>query len=119
MPLIIICQAIIALGIFNVWLLRYRKSTDWRGGDAKNLREEFELYGLPGWVMAIVGFLKLLFATSLIVGIWFPVLTKPAAIGMTILMLGAIIMHFRVKDPIKKSLPALSLFVLCLVVTFG
>jgi hypothetical protein len=119
MPLIInVCQVVVALGIFNVWLLRFRKPTSWRGGNARNLREEFEVYGLPGWFMALIGFLKLLFAASLIAGIWYPLLTEPAAIGMSILMLGAILMHFKVKDPLKKSLPALTMFVLSVVIVF-
>ena len=39
----IIIQVIIALGIFNVWILRFGKSTDWRGGAAKSMKEEFEV----------------------------------------------------------------------------
>ena len=75
--LIIGIKLVIALGIYNVWLLRSRKTTNWRGGDAKNMREEFEVYGLPGWFMNVVGFFKLLFATLLVVSIWFPFLTMP------------------------------------------
>jgi uncharacterized membrane protein YphA (DoxX/SURF4 family) len=116
---VIAIQLIVALGILNVWLVRYRKSTAWRGGEAKNLKEEFEVYGLPGWFMGLVGFLKILFATLLIVGIWVPTLTKPAAVGMAVLMLGAVSMHFKVKDPVKKALPAFSLFVLCVAVALA
>jgi hypothetical protein len=44
----VICQIIIVLGPgFNVWVLRFGKETHWRGGTAKNLKEEFEAYGLP------------------------------------------------------------------------
>lgn len=117
--LIIGIKLVIALGIYNVWLLRSRKATNWRGGDAKNMKEEFEVYGLPGWFMNVVGFFKLLFATMLVVSIWFPSLTMPAAGGMGILMLGAVSMHFKVKDPPKKALPSFSLFVLCLIVAFS
>jgi hypothetical protein len=117
--IILIIQIVIALAIFNVWILRFRKPTDWRGGEARNMREEFEVYGLPGWFLGLVGFLKLLFAALLIVGIWFPPLTIPAAVGMAVLMLGAVLMHLKVKDPLKKSLPAFSLLVLALVVAFS
>ena len=61
--LIIGIKLVIALGIYNVWLLRSRKATNWRGGEAKNMKEEFEVYGLPGWFMNVVGLFKLLFAT--------------------------------------------------------
>jgi uncharacterized membrane protein YphA (DoxX/SURF4 family) len=90
--------------------------TGWRGGTAKNLKEEFEVYGLPGWFMGVVGFLKLLLATLLIAGIWLPALTRPAAAGMAVLMLGAVAMHVKVKDPLKRSLPALSMLAMSLLV---
>lgn len=109
---VLVIQVIIALGIYNVWLLRFRKATEWRGGTAKNMKEEFEVYGLPSWFMGIVGFLKLLLATLLIVGVWYQPVVRPAAIGMIILMLGAISMHVRVNDPLKRFLPAFTMLVL-------
>ena len=48
----------------------------------------------------------------LIAGIWFPAVVPIAAIGLAILMLGAIAMHFKVKDPMMKSLPAFTMLVL-------
>jgi len=111
-----VIQVVIALGILNVWVLRYGKATAWRGGEAKNMKEEFEVYGLPGWFMKLVGALKVLFAGLLIAGVWVPGLAVPAAIGLGILMLGALAMHVKVKDPLKKSLPAFSVLVLCIVV---
>ena len=111
-----IIQLVIALGILNVWLVRYKKQTGWRGGDARNMKEEFQVYSLPVWFMGVVGFLKIVFAMLLILGVWLPSVTKPAAIGMAILMLGAVAMHIKVKDALKKSLPALSVLLLCLIV---
>lgn len=101
-----IAQIAIALGIFNVWVLRYGKATDYRGGSARNMREEFAAYGLPIWVMSVIGGLKIMLAVALIVGIWVPALVMPAATGMAALMLGAIGMHLKVGDPPLKSLPA-------------
>jgi preprotein translocase subunit SecG len=114
--LIMIIQIVIALGIFNVWLLRYGKSSPWRGGNASNMKEEFGVYGLPSWFVGVVGFLKILFATLLIAGIWYPVVIQPAALGIAILMAGAMIMHFKIKDPLKKSLPSFTLLIFSLVV---
>jgi len=116
---IVICQLVIALGIFNVWLLRSGKATAWRGGEARTMKEEFEVYGLPAWFMKAVGFLKLFLALLLIAGIWFPAVTTPAAIGMALLMLGAVVMHFKIGDPVKKSLPAFTLLVLSTIVALG
>jgi len=111
-----IVQVVIAVAILNVWLLRHGKATSYRGGNARSLKEEFAVYGLPGWFMGVVGFLKLLLAVLLIAGIWFSPLTKPAAAGMAVLMLGAVSMHVKVKDPLRKALPALGMLVLCLIV---
>ncbi len=113
---IAIIQIVIALGLLNVWLLRFNKSTDWRGGEAANMKEEFAAYGLPPWFMVLVGFLKISFAILLIVGLWVPAVTMPAAVGIAVLMLGAILMHIKVKDPLKRTLPAASLFILSLLV---
>jgi hypothetical protein len=115
---VIILQLIIALGIFNVWILRYNKSTSYRGGEASNMKEEFKVYGLPGWAVSVVGFLKLALAILLIVGIWFPIIVLPAALAMALLMVGAIAMHIRVKDPIIKSFPALLMLIMSLVVAY-
>jgi H+/Cl- antiporter ClcA len=113
---VMIVQIIIALGIFNVWILRFGKSTNWRGGEAQNMKEEFAVYGLPAWFMVLIGFLKVCLAVLLIAGIWVPVLVVPAAIGMAVLMLGAVSMHVKVKDPPLRSLPAFTMLVLSLFV---
>ena len=111
-------QVLIAASIFNVWILRYGKPTSWRGGAAKSMKEEFEIYGLPGWFMKLTGFLKLTLAALLIAGIFVPVLIKPAAIGMAVLMLGAIAMHIKVQDSLVKSFPAFGFLVLSLLIIF-
>jgi len=117
-PLQIICQLIIGLGILNVWFLRSGKATSYRGGHATNLKEEFAAYGLPVWMFWLVGVLKVGAALALLVGIAFPVLVQPGAVVMTGLMLGAIVMHLKVKDAPRKSLPAAILLVLSLVLIF-
>ncbi len=116
---IIIIQLIIALGIFNVWFLRFNKTTAWRGGEAANMQEEFAVYGLPAWFMKVIGALKITLAIALLVGVFLPALTKPAAIGMAVLMLGAVSMHIKVKDPLKKSLPAFTMLLLSLIVALA
>lgn len=107
-----IAQVIVALGILNVWILRYNKATGYRGGDAKNMREEFAAYGLPFWFMCVVGFFKISFAIMLLVGIWYEPVVLPAAIGMALLMAGAVSMHIKVKDPPMKAMPATTVLLL-------
>jgi uncharacterized membrane protein YphA (DoxX/SURF4 family) len=108
-----VAQVIVGLGILNVWVLRFNRATGYRGGDAKNMREEFLAYGLPVWFMYVVGALKITCAVMLLVGVWVEVLVLPAAIGLGVLMAGAISMHIKVKDPPKKALPATTVFLLC------
>ncbi len=117
--ILIIAQLVIALGILNVWILRPGRPTSWRGKDARSLRDEFRAYGLPGWMLFVVGASKITFAVMLVLGIWYPALTTPAAIGMVFLMLGAVAMHVKVGDSPRKSLPALTLLILGLMVAAG
>lgn len=110
----IIFQIIIAFGIYNVWLLRAGKATSWRGGDAENMAAEFAVYGLSEGVMKVVRGLKLSLATLLLLGIWLPALVSPVALAMAGLMVGAVGMHVKVKDPLIRSLPAFTLLTLSL-----
>jgi hypothetical protein len=110
---LIALQLIVALGILNVWMLRAGKATPYRGGEAKNLREEFAAYGLPFWFMCVVGVLKVGLAIALIAAIWVQSVAQPAAIGLGALMLGAFVMHLKVKDPIKKALPSIAVLAMC------
>ena len=114
LPLIL--QLIISVGLINVWLFRFNKLTQFRGGDAKNMKEEFQAYGLPIWLMYVVGFLKIAIAIMLIVSIWIKELLEYNLWVLSLLMFGAVLMHLKVKDPIKKSYPALSiLFMIALI----
>lgn len=115
---LITLQLIVALGILNVWLLRSGKRTPFRGGDASNLREEFAAYGLPFWFMCAVGVLKVGLALALIVAIWIHRLAQPAAMGLGLLMLGALLMHVKVKDPVKKALPSIAVLAMCVAIAF-
>lgn len=115
----LIAQWIIGLGILNVWLVRPKLATAYRGGDARTMQEEFAVYGFPPWFMYAVGALKVLLAILLIAGTWIPQLVQPAALGMVLLMVGAVMMHIKVKDTPKKTLPALSMLVLSLFVVIS
>ncbi len=114
----LIAQLIIAFGLLNVWIVRAKKQTAYRGGCATTIIEEFKEYGLPVWFCYLIGFLKISSALMLILGIWIPSLVQPASGLVSVLMLGAVSMHAKIKDPIQKALPAglmllLSLYVLC------
>lgn len=107
-----ILQVVVALGLLNVWLVRAGSATSYRGGDARSLKEEFAAYGLPDFFFYLVGALKIGSAVMLIAGIWNESLVMPAAAIVAILMVGALVMHVKVKDPAVKSLAAFLMLVM-------
>lgn len=113
-------QVIVALGLLNVWLVRAKASTAYRGGSAQSLKEEFATYGLPDWTFYMVGILKVGSAILLLLGIWVksPDLVRPPALIVAGLMVGALAMHAKVKDPLTKSLPALAMLLMCVAIWF-
>lgn len=104
-------QIIIAFGLINVWILRFSKATKYRGAGAKNMQEEFSVYGLPVWFMYVVGFLKLVISLVMILGLFsaniLALFGLPALATLVILMLGAVSMHIKVRDSLVKSIPAI------------
>jgi hypothetical protein len=114
----IIIKVAVGLSILNVWLLNRNKSTPWRAKNADNMSEEFAAYGLSTTIMIIIGTLKCLFAVLLMVSIFYPGVEWVGAAGIAILMAGAISMHFKIGDPIKKSLPAAIFLILSILVIF-
>ncbi|MEI6400165.1 MAG: DoxX family protein [bacterium] len=109
-----IFQVVIALGLVNVWLVRFNKPTKYRGASAGSMQAEFLAYGLPVWFMYMVGAAKILIATAMIVGFWIPILVYPASALLVLLMIGAIAMHSKVKDPIVRSVPAILMLLMAL-----
>ena len=112
--ILVVLQLMVGLGLLNVWMIRRGNPTGYRGGHAKTLRGEFEAYGLPDWVFFVVGGLKIAAGLALIAGIWVPLLVRPAALVVAALMVGAIAMHLKIKDPMQRSLPALAVLLMCL-----
>ena len=94
--------------ILNVWFNRFDKDTGSRGGDATNMKEEFAEYGFSETQMYAVGAAKVGLAIALLVGLFVPKIARPAALGLAAFMLGAIGMHIKVGDPLKRSAPAIT-----------
>ena len=110
-----LAQTAAALWILNVWINRFNKDTGYRGGNATNMKEEFEEYGLSETTMYAVGAAKVSLAGLMLAGLAAPRVTRPASIGLAMFMLGAIGMHIKVGDSVKRYLPALSVFSLATV----
>lgn len=77
---------------------------------------------LPAWGIKAIGVLELLAAAGLILpavtGIA-PVLVPIAATGVAVLMVGAIVTHVRLREPIVQSAPAAVLCLLAVFVAWG
>ena len=107
-----ISQTVAALWILNVWFNRFNKDTGYRGGGAKNMQEEFEEYGISKNQMYVVGAAKVGLASMMLAGLAIPKLVRPASTGLAMFMVGALGMHVKVKDPIKRSMPAITVLTL-------
>ena len=99
----VIAQIIVALSIVIVWVFRF-----------DNIVKEFKQYGLSNLTRTIVGSTKIVLATLLIAGIWYPSLVLIPALIMAFLMISAQYFHFMVKNPWQKRMPSLFLLLLCL-----
>lgn len=120
--LVILAQAAVSWWIWSVWTWRFNSATAFRGGKAESLLGEFKEYGYSTQTFKAVGFVKLLCATLLgpVTIIW-PnrLVTAAAAAGLGVLMLVAIVSHFRVGDPLVRNVPAAIMFVLSSLVLMG
>ena len=102
-----VAQIIVALSIGTVWIFRF-----------DNIVKEFKQYGLSDLVRTLVGSTKIVLATLLVAGIWYPSLVLIPALLMAFLMLSAQYFHFKVKNPWQKHLPSLVLLGMCIFIAF-
>jgi uncharacterized membrane protein YkgB len=108
MHLLAICaQVFLACSIAFVWVARF-----------PNVVAEFHEYGLPDSVRTLVGAVKIVLATLLIVAIWYPALAMIPALLMAALMFCAVVAHVKVHHAWLKSMPAAGLLVLSLFVAY-
>jgi uncharacterized membrane protein YphA (DoxX/SURF4 family) len=64
-------------------------------------------FGIPWSRYRLLGIAELAAAAGVLIGIWGPALGAAAAIGMILLLVGALITHRRAGDPVKEAVPAL------------
>lgn len=112
-------QLFVAFGLLNVWIIRSHQKTPYRGSNSSSLKNEFAAYGLPLWSFYVIGFIKITSALLLLVGLWIPFLIFPSAFVISWVMLGAVSMHIKVRDPLKKVLPALIMLFFSIVICIG
>jgi uncharacterized membrane protein YphA (DoxX/SURF4 family) len=100
-------QALVAASVFFVWVVRYA-----------NIIQEFKQYGLPDWLRDLVGILKMTFSLMLLIGIERRPFAVAGGIGIAVLMGAAFVTHLRVKNPVFKMLPSLTLLVFAVVIAW-
>jgi DoxX-like family len=98
-----IAQVLIAASVLFVWIVRL-----------ENVEREFVEYGIPPLLRNAVGAAKISLATLLLAGLRYPDLTFISAMLMALLMLCALIAHWRVRHAWRRSVPALLLMLLSL-----
>lgn len=113
-----VLQVLIGVALLNVWLLRAGNSTAYRGGGAQSLKQEFVEYGLPAAMFYVVGALKVIAGVILLAGLWWQLPVALATAVVAALMVGAIAMHIKTKDPVRKSVPAAVILLLCVTLLF-
>ncbi|PYF97356.1 DoxX-like family protein [Georgenia satyanarayanai] len=59
-----------------------------------------------------IGVLELAAVAGIVIGLWWTALGVAAGAGVVLLMVGAVVVHARVKDPLGAMVPALALLVL-------
>jgi len=89
-------KIISSVAIFFVWVVRY-----------DNIKKEFVEYNLPTWVRDIVGILKLSFATMLQFSN--EEVVKIGALGISALMLGAVVTHLRLKSNFRRYIASVAM----------
>ena len=117
--IIIGLKVIVGISILNVWLIQPKKATKWRGGNATTIVEEFKAYGLSETFCYVIGFLKVSLALLLLASIKFEVLTLIGSLGLAVLLLGSVAMHFKIKDELYKSFPAFLFILMNLVIAYS
>jgi len=89
-------KIISGVAIFFVWVVRY-----------DNIKKEFNEYQLPTWLRDLVGILKISFAVML----QFPnqQLVVIGALGITCMMIAAVMTHVRLKSPFRKYIASVAM----------
>lgn len=99
----IVAQIIVAISIIYVWVFRY-----------DNIIKEFKQYSLNSLTRVMVGSVKIILATLIVTGIWYPALVVIPSLLMAFLMVSAQYFHFKINNPWQKHLPSLVLLILSL-----
>jgi uncharacterized membrane protein YphA (DoxX/SURF4 family) len=109
---------IVSVTVITAWTYNIILDTTFRGGDATNMIEEFEAYGLNQTTMVVVGIFKVSCAIMLLFGLKYRKLILPAAAVMALFMIAAVYFHLSISDPIIPTAPSLLMLASCLSIIY-
>ncbi len=109
---------IVSVTVITAWTYNINLDTTFRGGDATNMIEEFEAYGLNQTTMVVVGIFKVSCAIMLLFGLKYRKLILPAAAVMALFMIAAVYFHLSISDPIIPTAPSLLMLASCLSIIY-
>ena len=104
---------VVATAVLSAWTWRLNIPTIYRGGDAINMIEEFQAYGLNQTTMVVVGIFKVTCAIILLIGLKVRRFVTPAAFIMGIFMIAAVYFHISISDPLVPTLPSAIMLLSC------
>ena len=98
-----VVKTLVFSSVLFVWVIRYQ-----------NIVEEFKHFAYPNWLRDLVGILKV---TSVVLIMNSDSnLVKFGATVISVLMVAAFLTHLKVKNPVAKMLPSLTLLALNLLI---
>tara|TARA_X000000950_G_scaffold95596_1_gene120564 strand:+ start:639 stop:1013 length:375 start_codon:yes stop_codon:yes gene_type:complete len=109
---------IVSVTVITAWTYNINLDTTFRGGDATNMIEEFEAYGLNQTTMVVVGIFKVSCAIMLLFGLKYRKLILPSAGVMALFMIAAVYFHLSISDPIIPTAPSLLMLASCLSIIY-
>ena len=109
----------VSIVVLSAWSIKLNQPSNFRGGNATNMSEEFANYGLDESTMIIVGVCKVLLSILLLLGaLKYSRFIQPAAAILGLFMMGAVYFHISIGDGVVPTLAAASMLLICLVLTF-
>ena len=98
-------KIIAGVAVFFVWVVRY-----------ENIKREFIEFQLPTWLRDLVGILKISFAAML----QLPNLevVKIGALGITLLMIAAVITHIRLNSPFRRYIASVAMLSISMLILY-
>ncbi len=82
----------------------------------KPVRENFKHLGVPNFFRILTGIVQLIGGIGSFIGIFVSLLSALSSIWIILIMIVALGLHVRIKEPFKKNIPAIAVSILALLV---